>query len=84
MNASAASLGIKMPTTPEDSIVESTVELVGSMKDLDLGLRVNLLVKVRGLSEQELEKVVNKAREVCPYSRATQGNVHTTIKCETM
>ncbi|USP79594.1 hypothetical protein yc1106_06868 [Curvularia clavata] len=84
MNASAASMGIKMPTTPSDSIVESTVELVGNMKDLDLGLRVQLLVKVRGLSEQDLKKVVDKAQEVCPYSRATRGNVHTRVTCEIM
>lgn len=84
MNASAASMGIKMPTEPSDSIVESTVELVGNMKDLDLGLRVHLLVKVRGLSKQELDKVVSKAQEVCPYSRATRGNVYTRVTCETM
>ncbi|EOA88225.1 hypothetical protein ACJQWK_01809 [Exserohilum turcicum] len=84
MNACAPSLGIKMPSTPEDSIVESTVELVGSMKDLDLGLRVHLHVKVRGLSQAEVEKVVEKARSVCPYSRATAGNVYTRIECESM
>jgi len=84
MNAVAPSLGVKMPSTPEDSIVESTVELVGSMKDLDMGLRVQLLVKVRGLAKEDLEKVVYKARQVCPYSRATKDNVYTTVKCETM
>ncbi|KAH6865704.1 OsmC/Ohr family [Alternaria rosae] len=84
MNAVAPSLGVKMPSTPEDSIVESTVELVGSMKDLDMGLRVQLLVKVRGLAKEDLEKVVYKARQVCPYSRATKDNVYTTVRCETM
>ncbi|KAF1850134.1 OsmC-like protein [Cucurbitaria berberidis CBS 394.84] len=84
MNAVAPSLGVKMPTKTEDSIVESTVELVGSMKELDMGLRVQLLVKVRGMEKEDLEKVVQKAREVCPYSRATEGNVYTTVKCETM
>ncbi|KAH7397438.1 OsmC/Ohr family [Pyrenochaeta sp. MPI-SDFR-AT-0127] len=84
MNAVAPTLGVKMPSTPEDSIVESTVELVGSMKDLDMGLRVQLLVKVRGLEKADLEKVVQKARQVCPYSRATKDNVYTTVRCETM
>jgi organic hydroperoxide reductase OsmC/OhrA len=84
MNAVAPSLGVKMPTKTEDSIVESTVELVGSMKDLDMGLRVQLLVKVRGLAKEDLEKVVHKARQVCPYSRATKDNVYTTVRCETM
>ncbi|KAF3048685.1 hypothetical protein E8E11_005688 [Didymella keratinophila] len=84
MNAVAPSVNVKMPTTPEDSIVETKVHLVGSMKDLDMGLRVEMTVKVKGLSKEELEKVVYKARQVCPYSRATKDNVYTTVTCETM
>ncbi|KAH7381361.1 OsmC/Ohr family, partial [Phaeosphaeria sp. MPI-PUGE-AT-0046c] len=84
MNAVAPTLGVKMPSAREDSIVESTVHLVGSMKDLDMGLRVELLVKVKGIEKSKLEEVVHKARQVCPYSRATKDNVYTTIKCEAM
>lgn len=84
MNASAAGLGIKMPSAKEDSIVEATVDLVGDMKKLDMGLRVELKVMVRGLSNEDLKKVTDKAKEVCPYSRATAGNVHTTITVEQM
>lgn len=80
MNASAVGLGIKMPEAKEDSIVESTVHLVGDMKKLDMGLRVDLKVKVKGLSEKDLQRVVDKAKEVCPYSRATKGNVDTNIE----
>jgi Ohr subfamily peroxiredoxin len=84
MNAVAPSLGVKMPSKPEDSIVEATVHLVGSMKDLDMGLRVELTVKVKGLEKEDLEKVVHKARQVCPYSRATKDNAYTTVKVEKM
>jgi len=35
MNASAIGLGIKMPTAQEDSVVETTVHLVGDMKKLE-------------------------------------------------
>ncbi|KAH8776341.1 OsmC/Ohr family [Diaporthe sp. PMI_573] len=80
MNASAAVMGVRMPSRPEDSIVEATVHLVGDMKGLDMGLKVNMVVKVKGLGREELEKVVRKAEEVCPYSRATRGNVDTHIK----
>lgn len=80
MNASALSLGIEMPKAKEDSVVESTVYLVGDMKGLDMGLRVELKVRVRGLESGEVQKVVDKAREVCPYSRATKGNVDTKIE----
>ncbi|KAJ4333238.1 hypothetical protein N0V95_009472 [Ascochyta clinopodiicola] len=84
MNAVAPSLNVRMPSAPEDSIVETKVHLVGDMKALDMGLRVEMHVKVKGLGKEELDKVVSRAREVCPYSRATQGNVHTTVTCETM
>ena len=80
MNASAISLKVKMPEKKEDSIVETTVHLVGDMKQLDMGIRVDMKVKVKGLNKQDLEKVVAKAKEVCPYSRATQGNVTTNIE----
>lgn len=84
MNASAASMGVKMPSKKEDSIVETTVHLVGDMKTLDMGIRVDMKVKVKGLSQEDFDKIVKKAKEVCPYSRATQGNVTTNITSELM
>ncbi|TQN68131.1 hypothetical protein CSHISOI_07324 [Colletotrichum shisoi] len=80
MNASAASMKIQMPKKPEDSVVETTVYLVGDMKRLDMDLRVDMKVRVKGLSNDEVQKVVDKAKEVCPYSRATKGNVTTNIE----
>ncbi|KAF9872877.1 hypothetical protein CkaCkLH20_09740 [Colletotrichum karsti] len=80
MNASAASMKIQMPKAPEDSVVDTTVHLVGDMKKLDMGIRVDMKVRVKGLSNDEVQKVVDKAKEVCPYSRATQGNVTTSIE----
>ncbi|KAF4333881.1 organic hydroperoxide resistance [Fusarium beomiforme] len=77
MNAVAAKEGITMPTSPEDSIVETTVYLIGDMKALDLALRVHMKVMVRGLEKEKLERIAKKARSVCPYSRATRRNVHT-------
>ncbi|GKT46738.1 uncharacterized protein ColSpa_06919 [Colletotrichum spaethianum] len=80
MNASASSMKIQMPRKPEDSVVETTVHLVGDMKALDMGLRVDMKVRVKGLSNEEVQKVVDKAKEVCPYSRATKGNLTTNIE----
>ncbi|EMC94341.1 hypothetical protein BAUCODRAFT_73796 [Baudoinia panamericana UAMH 10762] len=82
MNASALGMGLKMPENKEDSIVETTVHLVGDMKQLDLGLRVDMKVKVRGMKKEDVEKIVEKTKTVCPYSRATQGNVATNIELE--
>lgn len=80
MNASAISMKIKMPEKKEDSVIESTVHLVGDMKQLDMGLRVDMKVMVRGVNEKDLHKIVEKAKEVCPYSRATRGNITTNIE----
>lgn len=84
MNSVAPSLKIKMPTSPQDSIVDIKVHLVGSLRQLDMGLRVELFVKVRGLTREELDSVVHRAEQVCPYSRATRGNVHTVVRSEVL
>ncbi|KAI0534108.1 OsmC/Ohr family [Xylaria digitata] len=80
MNASAASLKLKMPTNSEDSVVSTTVHLVGDMKKLDMGIRVDMKVSIRGLEKNQIGKIVDKAREVCPYSRAIRGNVPTNVE----
>ncbi|KAF5649974.1 organic hydroperoxide resistance [Fusarium sp. NRRL 52700] len=77
MNAVAAKEGITMPTAPEDSIVETTVHLTGDMKELNLKLRVDMKIMVRGLEQKQLEDIVAKAKKVCPYSRAIKTNVWT-------
>lgn len=84
MTASAASMKIKMPENKEDSVIETTVHLIGDAKALDMGLKVDMLVKIRGMDPSQMEKVIEKAKEVCPYSRATKGNVVTTVKVEKM
>lgn len=80
MNIVAASMGIKMPKKQEDSTVETTVHLVGDLKQADLGIRVDMVVKVKGVAKEDLEKLVEKTKEVCPYSRATKGNVQTNVE----
>lgn len=82
MNATAASMGIKMPTNKEDSIVETTVHLVGDAKKLDMSIRVDMKVKVKGLKQEEFDKIIARSKEVCPYSRAIEGNVQTNITAE--
>ncbi|CZR35741.1 putative organic hydroperoxide resistance protein [Fusarium proliferatum ET1] len=77
MNAVAAKDGITMPTAPEDSIVETTVHLVGDMKKLDMQLRVDMKIMVRGLEKEKIESIVEKTKKICPYSRAIEGNVWT-------
>ncbi len=46
MNASAISLKVQMPEKKEDSIVETTVHLVGDMKKLDMGASLPITEKL--------------------------------------
>ncbi|KAM3508652.1 hypothetical protein MY11210_006654 [Beauveria gryllotalpidicola] len=84
MGLVASQLGIKMPSKTEDSVIETTVHMVGDLKKADLGLRVDMLVKVKGVQQGELEKLVAETKKTCPYSRATQGNVTTNVKVESL
>ena len=82
MNIVAQGEGVSMPSKPEDSVIDTTVHLVGDLKKADLGIRVDMIVKVKGVKQDVLEKIVEKTKTVCPYSRATQGNVTTAVKVE--
>lgn len=80
MAVSAPLVGVKLPPSAKDNVVQTTVHLVGDMTTADLGLRVDIVVKVKGLSQIDLDKLVAQTKRVCPYSRATEGNVHTTVE----
>jgi Ohr subfamily peroxiredoxin len=51
-------------------------------KDTDGGfkLAVVLNVNISGVSQVEAEKLVEQAHSVCPYSKATQGNIEVELK----
>ena len=80
MNVVAPALGVKMPSKPEGAVVHTTVHLVGYPKDRDWGLRVHMKVEAKGLSQDDLEKVIERAKEICPFARAIEGNVHTIVE----
>ncbi len=80
MNVVAPALGVKMPSKPEDAVVHTTVHLVGYPKDRNWGLRVHMKVEAKGLRQDDLEKVIAQAKKVCPFARAIEGNVHTTVE----
>ena len=46
------------------------------------GLAVTLRVELSGVSQEDAEKAVAVAHEVCPYSNATRGNVEVTLEVE--
>lgn len=84
MNLCAKSMGIKLPPNPGDCLVETTVCMVGNTQQLDLGVRLAMKVKMRSISKEDLEKVVQKTRDVCPYVRSIKGNANLDISVEIM
>ncbi|MGD7051580.1 organic hydroperoxide resistance protein [Sutcliffiella horikoshii] len=58
-------------------IESKVVAEVSIGKDTDGGfkLAVVLNVSINGVTQEEAEKLVKQAHEVCPYSKATRGNI---------
>ncbi|QBI54239.1 organic hydroperoxide resistance protein [Streptomonospora litoralis] len=61
----------------DGSKIDSAVSL-GSAED-GLTLAVELQVTIPGKSQEEAQKLVEAAHQVCPYSRATRGNIEVTL-----
>ena len=71
----------KMKRDPKDMSVTGRVVL-GGEDDGRFGLAVELHVSLPRMSREEAEEVVAKAHTVCPYSRATRGNIDVALVVE--
>ena len=58
--------------------VTATIE-IGKTKEGDLQLKATLDCYLPGVDVETGEALVNKAHEVCPYSRATRDNITVTL-----
>jgi Ohr subfamily peroxiredoxin len=78
----ALNLVARLAKTP---ITGSTVEAdVSFGKDGDnYGLAVDLKVNLPGFEQAQAEELVAKAHQVCPYSRATRGNIEVNLSTTT-
>ncbi|MFB9121655.1 organic hydroperoxide resistance protein [Bergeyella porcorum] len=48
---------------------------IGQLANGGFGLAVEMQVNIPNISQEEAERLVEKAHQVCPYSNATRGNV---------
>ncbi|MET7637978.1 organic hydroperoxide resistance protein [Streptomyces sp. NPDC005438] len=53
---------------------------IGQTDDGGYGLRVTLVTTVPGRDEEEVRPLVEAAHQVCPYSRATRGNIEVELR----
>lgn len=59
---------------PEGVAVEADVSL-GNTADGGFALAAQLTVHLPGLAQEDKQKMVAQAHQICPYSKATRGNI---------
>lgn len=68
-------------TSVDGSTIDAQVSLGKSDEGLDIA--VELTVTIPGLEQAEAEKLVEAAHQMCPYSRATRGNIEVKLTTKT-
>jgi Ohr subfamily peroxiredoxin len=58
---------------PADVAIDAEVDL--NIDDGGFFLRARLNVSVPGIDREAVQRVVEAAHQICPYSRATRGNI---------
>ena len=74
MSVVAAKMKVSLPP---DKAVDAEVDL--GMSDGGYVLRARLNVSLPGLDREVAQAVVDGAHQVCPYSKATRGNIEVKI-----
>lgn len=65
------------------STTQTTVDLMqGEGHDYQLALKIHVIADNTDLSADEIQKLVETAHEVCPYSKATRGNIDVEVTSE--
>jgi lipoyl-dependent peroxiredoxin len=64
-------------TLPADPAIDAEVDLSTAHGVFGLAARLN--VSLPGMEHHAAEALVDQAHEVCPYSRATRGNINVAI-----
>ncbi len=63
---------------PEDLAVDAEVDLGKSGDNYQLAARLN--VTIPGMDKKQAQELVEAAHQVCPYSRATRGNIEVELR----
>jgi Ohr subfamily peroxiredoxin len=70
IGAAAAEKKVKLPETPT---LDTTIDLL--LGDEGYFLRAKLDATVPGVEIELARELVHRAHEICPYSKATRGNI---------
>ena len=69
---------LKMPALPAETTVKAVVP-IGKHDDGNLGVQATLNVHVPGWKKEDVQKLLEKAHTICPYSHATRNNIKVTL-----
>lgn len=65
-----------------DDATSVTVQIGIGKDDTSFALSANIIGYLSGLSQQQAEELMGKANQVCPYSKATRGNIDVTTSAK--
>ena len=68
---------------PADTAIDAEVDLNLILADGTYFLRARLNVSLPGVDRELAQAIVNEADQICPYSRATRGNIDVAINLAT-
>jgi Ohr subfamily peroxiredoxin len=75
MKVAAGKMKIALPL---DTSIDAEVDLGSTDGNYDLAARLNVCLP--GLDREKARELVDAAHQICPYSRATRGNIDVAIK----
>lgn len=73
----AEKMGVEVK--PEDISVTVDVTLMKDPSDGGFKLAAKITLGMKGVDEEKVTSIAEKAHEVCPYSKATRGNIEVEI-----
>jgi osmotically inducible protein OsmC len=75
MDKAAQSIGIKLPA---DTSIDAEIDL-GNTEETGYFLRARLNVNVPRIDRSVAQAIADLAHQICPYSKATRGNIAVAI-----
>ena len=60
---------------PDALKVTSHVSLGKDTQDNGMGLKVKIELEAEGLEDEQKQRLIQRANEICPYSKAVKGNI---------
>ena len=74
MGVAASKMKVRLPA---ETAIDAEVDL--GLASGEYTLRARLNISLPGLSEEVAREIVDAAHQICPYSRATRGNIEVEV-----